>query len=282
MKNLAARALTGVVYVAVVIAGVVVSQETLMVLAYLFAGLGIYELGRLTVPSRDIFTMLVDITGGLVLVSGVFSAADIAYTTTCSLSAGYLLGAVYLLYMIARVIMQLYSEDDSPLKSLACSFMGQVYVALPVSLMGVIYHSQDGGRYLLLAMFIMIWLNDTGAYIVGSSIGKHRLFERISPKKSWEGFVGGALFAVASAFLLRFGFPGIWGNFPISFLCGLGAIVAVFGTWGDLVESLIKRSLGVKDSGNILPGHGGILDRIDSLLLVLPATTVYLFLWTIL
>ena len=125
-------------------------------------------------------------------------------------------------------------------------------------------------------MFIMIWLNDTGAFCVGSMIGKHKLFPRISPNKSWEGFFGGVVFAIASAFVFKYGFPQYFDNISIGGLCGLGVVVSAFATWGDLVESLIKRTLGVKDSGTLLPGHGGILDRIDSLLLVVPASLLYL------
>ena len=118
--------------------------------------------------------------------------------------------------------------------------------------------------------------NDTGAYCIGSMLGKHRLFERISPKKSWEGSVGGALFALASSFAFAHYFPfmgmGQW--------VGLALTIVVFGTWGDLTESLLKRQLGIKDSGNILPGHGGMLDRFDSTLMAIPAAVVYLYIMT--
>ena len=127
---------------------------------------------------------------------------------------------------------------------------------------------------LVIAFFSFIWINDTGAYIVGCTIGKHRLFERISPKKSWEGFFGGL------AFSLLLGW--VWST-QCSFLnmgqwIGLSAVVSIFSTWGDLCESLLKRTLNVKDSGNILPGHGGLLDRLDSVFLASPATVIYLYL----
>ncbi len=130
--------------------------------------------------------------------------------------------------------------------------------------------------YVLLAMFILIWLSDTGAFCVGSLMGRHKLFKRISPKKSWEGFFGGLLFCLAASAFFYFYGNGVFGYLNLWQLLGMGAVVCVFGTWGDLVESLIKRSLGVKDSGSLLPGHGGILDRIDSLLLVTPALLLYL------
>ena len=125
---------------------------------------------------------------------------------------------------------------------------------------------------MLLAVFVTIWVNDTGAYLVGVTLGKHRLFERISPKKSWEGFIGGALFALLSGYIFSLFIPEInllnWMIFS--------ELIVIFGTFGDLTESLIKRTLEVKDSGNIIPGHGGLLDRFDSMLLAAPV--IYLFL----
>ena len=138
------------------------------------------------------------------------------------------------------------------------------------------YYTLPDGQALLLAMFIRIWLSDTGAFVTGSLIGRHKLFPRISPGKTWEGFFGGIFFVVVSAVVMKLSFASTFGSESIGVLCGMGVIVAVFATWGDLVESLIKRTLGVKDSGKLLPGHGGILDRIDSLLLVVPASLVYL------
>jgi phosphatidate cytidylyltransferase len=126
--------------------------------------------------------------------------------------------------------------------------------------------------YILLALFITIWVNDTGAYLVGITLGKHRLFERISPKKSWEGFFGGAIFALISGYVFSLLITEI--NL-IEWLI-FSEIVVVFGTFGDLIESLIKRTVHVKDSGNLIPGHGGLLDRFDSLLLAAPAIFIYL------
>ena len=131
---------------------------------------------------------------------------------------------------------------------------------------------------LLLGVFMFIWLYDTGAYCVGMLLGRHRLFERISPKKSWEGVIGGIAACVAGAYATNYWFDEFFQVPEFSIWLGLSVVVAVFATFGDLVESLIKRTVGVKDSGHILPGHGGILDRIDSLLLVVPAVLIYLLL----
>jgi len=149
-------------------------------------------------------------------------------------------------------------------------------VALPVALLNSIM-SITAPR-LLLGMFMFIWLYDTGAYCFGMTLGRHRLFERISPKKSWEGVLGGIVACIAGAYVTHTWFDEFFQVPELTTWVGLSVVVAVFSTFGDLVESLIKRTVGVKDSGNIMPGHGGILDRIDSLLLVSPAVLIYLLL----
>ena len=128
-----------------------------------------------------------------------------------------------------------------------------------------------------LSIFVFLWLNDTGAYCFGSLFGKHRLFERISPKKSWEGSIGGGIVAIASSFVFACYFPIMtWAEWA-----GLALVVVIFGTWGDLTESLLKRQLQIKDSGSILPGHGGMLDHFDSSLMAIPAGVIYLYALTL-
>jgi phosphatidate cytidylyltransferase len=136
-------------------------------------------------------------------------------------------------------------------------------------------HSGPQHYGIVLGFFLLIWLNDTGAYFIGSLIGKHKLFERISPGKTWEGSAGGTLFALLTAWGLSYIFPQIDRTHWLI----LAIITVVTGTLGDLVESMLKRSLGIKDSGNILPGHGGMLDRFDAVLLSAPFVFVYLALF---
>ena len=170
--------------------------------------------------------------------------------------------------------MQLYSHDENPVRDIACSVMSVVYVAFPLALaVGLYGAGKVDGAAMMLLIFVMIWLNDTGAYLVGSTLGRRKLFERLSPKKSWEGFFGGLIFCV----LAGFG-ASIWIDSPLYTWqwISTGVLVCAFSTWGDLFESLMKRSLGVKDSGRLIPGHGGILDRIDSLLFVAPAISLFL------
>ncbi len=160
--------------------------------------------------------------------------------------------------------------------------MTQLYIALPFSLLNVLafqFTNCDLPWLLPLSVFIFLWVNDSGAYCCGSLLGKHKLFPRISPGKSWEGSIGGGVFVLLAAWLISFitTQKGITTNLTTLQWMGMGLVVAVFGTWGDLIESLFKRTLGIKDSGNILPGHGGMLDRFDSSLLAIPAIVVYLF-----
>jgi phosphatidate cytidylyltransferase len=160
--------------------------------------------------------------------------------------------------------------------------LAQMYIALPFSLINVLAFNATSEGYvafntlLPLSIFIFLWVNDSGAYCVGSLLGRHKLFPRISPGKSWEGSIGGAVFVLAAAYAISY-FLDTDQMLAMPVWLGLGLVVVVFGTWGDLVESLFKRTLGIKDSGNILPGHGGMLDRFDSSLLAIPAAVIYLY-----
>jgi phosphatidate cytidylyltransferase len=157
---------------------------------------------------------------------------------------------------------------------------GVFYIALPFGLLNYFYIPArlpgDVQYGVLFGFFLILWLNDTAAYLVGSAIGKHRLFERISPKKSWEGSVGGAVFALFTAWLLS----GYFSAILLWQWLVMAIIIVILGTLGDLVESMLKRNLGIKDSGNILPGHGGMLDRFDAVLLSAPVVYVFIVLCT--
>jgi len=161
-----------------------------------------------------------------------------------------------------------------------------MYIALPfacINMLAFRSSPDDGGIYfdriLPLCIFIFLWMNDTGAYCVGSLLGRNKLFPRVSPGKSWEGSIGGAILVMIVAAVIGY---YVKDNYcatmsAIPHWIGLGLVVVFFGTWGDLVESLFKRTLGIKDSGNILPGHGGMLDRFDSSLMAIPAAVIYLY-----
>lgn len=274
MKNLIVRSLSGVVYVALIVCAVMFGGAwAFPALCAVFAILGVGELHRLCKGSAVLAAL--DMVGALILV--VAPAAGMVYAAssdTAVLSVAGSAAAAFLVYFMARLICQLYLPGENAIACISTGFMAQLYVAIPLSCASLMYLLC--GPSIILTMFIMIWLNDTGAFCVGSLIGRRRLFERISPKKSWEGFFGGMLFSVGAGVLIHYLF-GPWApGLSVVEMCILGAVVSIFATWGDLVESLLKRTAGVKDSGNIMPGHGGILDRIDSLLLVAPAVACFI------
>lgn len=224
----------------------------------------------------------------------VAMAGFCASTTPVAVFIPYLLTIVYLF------ISELYTRNDDPVHDWAYTMMSQLYIALPFACVNILAFREvtvqtEAGisgtgsvvfnMLLPLSVYIFLWINDTGAYISGSLLGKHKLFPRISPGKSWEGSVGGGIFVILISLLISY----IDSNNLLESLgasstgltqlqwVGLGIVVVFFGTWGDLVESLFKRTLGIKDSGNILPGHGGMLDRFDSSLMALPAAVVYIY-----
>lgn len=275
MKNLIQRTIFGTIYIATIIAALTLSEWVFLAICMVFIVFGTMEFYELSNGCENVKLLpkALDVFGGLSMMWLVVSIAltsklDLPFVNTT------MTFMPLMVYLISRIVVQLYTKENNPLNNLAYSFMCLLYVALPVALMSVIYYLES--PLLLLAMFVMIWCNDTGAYVIGSKFGQHgryRLFPRISPKKSWEGFFGGILFSIIAAILLNL---YVIDTLSMAKMIGLALVVSIFATWGDLAESLIKRTIGVKDSGNFMPGHGGILDRIDSLLLVVPAMLCYL------
>lgn len=173
-------------------------------------------------------------------------------------------------------VITLYQHQESPFTGIAYTFAGLIYVTLPFCFfyaLGFAFTPQEFNFHLPLAFLLMLWASDTGAYLFGRKLGKTKLFERHSPKKSWEGFFGGVLTSVLVAYVISIFFTEI----SATVLMGMAVLVVSFGTLGDLVESMLKRSLNVKDSGSLLPGHGGLLDRFDGLLIGAPVVFTYLY-----
>lgn len=218
-------------------------------------------------------------------VAGVYLFVAVAAWRT-GIVSNFAIMVPYVLTIVYLLICELYTGTKNAVNTWAYTMLGQMYVAMPLALVNILAFEMapdgSGARYdmlLPLSVFIFLWTNDTGAYCTGSLFGKHKLFPRVSPAKSWEGSVGGGVLVLVVAAVI--GYLANNGadahTLNIYQWVGLGLTVCVFGTWGDLVESLFKRTLGIKDSGNILPGHGGMLDRFDSSLMAIPAAVVYLY-----
>ena len=275
MSTFTTRLISGTVYVALIVLALTLSMVWgLWVLLSVFAVAGIIEFNRLTGVNRPyIFRIVLDCAAAVWL---LYATAQ--YGMAISHGLGIFLP--YLLYLLYVVCRSTFLPHQAMLPSLGNSLIGQLYIAVPLALTIRLTLEVDPyssmtqyNGLLLLAIFIFIWVNDTGAYLVGSRWGKRRLAPSISPKKSVEGSIGGLLLVLLSAVILRLLlFPELsWLRILL-----IAAVVAIFGTIGDLFESSLKRRACAKDSGKLIPGHGGILDRIDSLLLAVPA--VYLLL----
>lgn len=271
MNNITKRTITGVVYVLAVIFAIILNP---FVLAIFFGVISLIALYEFYNNSKLNSIAPQKLMGYLLAIStySFFSLKAFQSDTKYSI-------VISLFLCFAIFIMELYRKKENPFTNIAYTVLGVVYIVIPLGLTNFIVNPEFLPNtfipMILLSVFILAWCNDTFAYLVGIKYGKRRLFERISPKKSWEGFFGGVIAVqVASIVLYRLT------NSPLEFFdwMAIGAIVCMIGTYGDLVESMFKRQMGVKDSGKILPGHGGILDRFDILFTTLPFVFIYLFL----
>lgn len=278
MKNFIVRACTGLAYAVLLVGCVVYSPVS----AYVFFGLVtvacLMEFGAVVNNHAEAsLPRPINALGGFLLVSAVWLMA------TGGNGAGKMAAAwgALMLYILVR---ELYVRADNSLRNWALCFASQCYIAIPFSLIPLlsIYYSPSSDTLSYqwiypLALFIFLWCNDTGAYLFGCTLSRYlswKLFPRISPKKSWVGSIGGGLLTLAASAVIWHFYP----QMPLWRWMGFALVVVVFGTWGDLVESLLKRQLGIKDSGRMLPGHGGFLDRFDSALLSIPAVVIYMIL----
>ena len=272
-SNFLQRAITGILFVGVLVGCILYDPWTFSALFVVISALTIREFGHLINQVEG-----VSINKNITMLAGVYLyMAVMAFCTNLSGSKIFL---PYLLLIMYLMISELYLKKENPVMNWAYSMLSQLYIALPFAMLNILsFHtspmdtSVSYNPILPSSVFVFIWLSDTGAYCVGSLIGRHRLFERISPKKSWEGSIGGGIVAIGSSFIFAHYFPIM----NMAEWAGLALIVVIFGTWGDLTESLLKRQLHIKDSGAILPGHGGMLDRFDSALMAIPAAVVYLY-----
>lgn len=186
---------------------------------------------------------------------------------------------ILLLGTFGTPLIELYSKKDEPFSNITHTMFPILYVALPFGLLILannLFPNYQKGYHaeLILGFYFALWSNDTGAYLFGKAFGKHKLFERVSPNKTWQGSIGGAILAISVSIITGYFFDSL----PIWQWVGIGLIISIFGSMGDLVESLFKRSMMVKDSGKIMPGHGGVLDRFDGLLIASPFVFAFLLL----
>ncbi len=268
MSNLATRTLTGVILVVLVIAAIITDQHLFALLFLVFTIIGLWEFYSM-VEKAGVYP---NKTAGII--AGIVLFATNAMVAMNLMELEYLLLNFIFIFLI--FLFELYRNNPNPFTNIAFTFFGLLYVAVPFSLLNYfpnpafipgVYHSS-----FLLGFFFLIWINDTGAFVAGTALGRRRLFERVSPKKTWEGTIGGAILTIVCAYVISLYYSHIY--FRDWFI--ISGIIIVFGTYGDLFESMFKRSINAKDSGTILPGHGGVLDRFDSVFMAAPFVFVYL------
>ncbi len=253
MSNLVTRGITGFFFVAVIVTAIVLGDKYMVALFGVVALLCLNEFYDVFSNSKYAPNKYLGIFLGLVFYSFyIYDAPFEIYT---------------LLFVIAfplMALLELFRNKPTPFQNMGITLIGILYIIIPFILINS-PHLKKENFWLVLSIFILTWTSDTFAFLIGSKIGKHKLFERLSPKKSWEGFIGGFLFSVLAGFIIAYFTQNDIAKFML-----YGAIISVFGTLGDLVESMLKRSLKIKDTGTILPGHGGLLDRFDAVIFVIP------------
>lgn len=282
-KNLIVRTITGLLFVLVLVSCIVFDRVSFILLFATITALSVWEFVTIVNKSLNI-----QVNRLITTVAGVYLFLAVAVfnqgITGSEIFIPYLVSIMYIL------ISGLYVNREKSIYNWAFSMMAQLYVALPFAMLSPLSffpgYAEGVGNTIIyspiltLSVFIFLWVSDSGAYLIGSALGKHRLFPSVSPNKSWEGSIGGGVFAlVASQIIAMYSKDLCSSNDVINHLewAGMSIVVVLFGTWGDLVESLLKRRLGIKDSGKILPGHGGMLDRFDSSMMAIPATLVYIY-----
>lgn len=267
MNNFFKRTLTAGAFVAVLLGATWFNQLSFSLLFLVITILGLWEFYTLSEKGGSSPQKIAGtIAGAFLFISNYWVVAG-------NHSLRMLVVNIPVLFLI--FILELFRKKEKPFENIALTFLGIIYVAFPFSLLHHIL--TIGGNYsyeILFGCWFILWSNDSGAYLAGSAFGKNKLFPRVSPGKSWEGSIGGAIIAYIITWIISGWYTGIsrtdW--------YVIASILIVIGTLGDLVESLYKRSLNVKDSGTLLPGHGGILDRFDSLLMAVPFVFTYLYL----
>jgi len=257
MNNFVVRGITGFFFVLIIVSAIILGEWYFQLLFGIIAILALnefYGLFKSSDSKPNISQGL--ILGTIIYLIGLYSIHEQIITTT-------LIGIFVLLFPLIG-LAELFRSKKTPFQNMGITILGIVYIIIPFILINLMRLNSDN-YWPVLSIFILTWSSDTFAYLIGRKIGKHKLFERISPKKSWEGFIGGVVFSVLAGLLIAYFTGDNMTKYAI-----YGMTIATFGTLGDLVESMLKRSLNIKDSGTILPGHGGLLDRFDAVIYVIP------------
>ena len=269
-RNIITRGVAGVVYIAILLYGILYNKYSFVIVFGLILVLALNEFFRLIEQKTPhLISKLFNIISGLAIFVSAYLFLDGKSILALPISA--------LAYLLALLVSAIIINRTDIFNTIIYSAFGHLYITLPFCLLLLISYEYKFANTIyhyafVLAIFVFIWINDTFAFATGITMGKHKLLERISPKKTIEGFVGGIVFTM----LAGVGFSFLFTEYNIYFWVGFALIASLFATLGDLFESLIKRTYNVKDSGQLIPGHGGILDRIDSLLFVIPAIYIYL------
>ena len=272
MKNFLIRVATGLVFGVALIGSMWLGKSSFAVLFLLVTMCSVKEFCSLVEKYKNTtFNKWWAILGGGYLFAAFFAVCH------CGIEHKLPIFAPYIALVVYVFIQQVFGTKGSKLDNFAYFTLSQVYIALPFALLNILStcRAGEGETYsmlLPLSIFIFIWCNDTGAFLFGCTLGRHKMFERVSPKKTWEGFAGGTLVTIGAGVALYY----IAGSMTIWEWIGLAVVVVATATLGDLIESCMKREMQIKDSGNFLPGHGGLLDRFDSTLLAVPSAIVYL------
>lgn len=271
MNKLLVRILTGAAFGIILLGAILYGHTSFGALFTIVTMLAVNEFSNLIHEyKKTTFSTLIAVIGGGYLFFALYAKTHLGVTDTTILFAPYALLIVYVF------IRRLFNTEGSSLDNYAYFALTQMYAALPFALLNILSTvgaTGDTYNYALpLAIFVFIWCNDTGAFFVGCSIGRHKMWERISPQKTWEGTIGGIVVAMIAGYVMS----AFYTQLNVWQWMGMAMVVSVAGTYGDLIESCMKREMGIKDSGNILPGHGGILDRFDSTLLAAPCAIIYL------
>lgn len=274
MNEFFKRTLSGAVYVGVVVGSILYGSGIFVGIIAVLAGLAIKEYNYLQYTHSNSLNRISEASAVLPCLACYFMLQGASGKHIALIS-----GICYALIIITLLIVELWDTKNNPFTIWGHILISHIMIALPFATMCMLFAID---KWLILAIFVLIWINDSGAYLVGSMTaklpgGNHKMFPRVSPKKSWEGLIGGIVLSIGAGILLAyFGWFDLLAEKMNVYVLGaiFALVVSVFGTIGDLVESLMKRTIGVKDSGRFLPGHGGILDRFDSILLAAPMALI--------